>query len=191
MSTEIIKNLLKNRYVKLALILFIAGFFLGYTIRILDFTQRTFFDDTGVIYPIHQEQLKGYEMPQEESEVDLLYVMRTNIISVILLVAIGAVFAFPTIVYLFLIGLSAGTSIPEVLEFAGILMAIKVLICFASYAITVILAGSIGIEIGKMLWQFIKEKKIKIQKDMYDRALYALILIVINIILQYVLLVVL
>ena len=199
-SLTAIKN---DRFMKIALITIIFAFFLGYSMRFLDFTKSPLMGEIGVIYPIHQEVyphyigsmsggLGGREISYDkisESPIDFLYVMRNNVISAVLLAGTGVLLAVPTIIFTFLVGLSAGASIAEVLEFASLLIAVKTIFMSATYLIAVALASSIGIEVGFAILRFLREKKMEISKIIYDKALLLMILVVINIILQYVFLV--
>lgn len=199
MRTETVREMYNhtynNKYVRLAAILFFFGFFLGYTMRFLDFIKSPVFTNIGVIYPVHQEAsprifdyaLRGYEYPSPS--VDLLYVVRNNIVSGVLLASIGALAAVPTAIYTFIIGISSGASIPEVLEFANLAIAIKTIIAFLFYSFAAIISASLGLELGASVVAFAQGKKFSIEKSVYDRAIVAGALIVINIILQYVLLV--
>ncbi|MFP4111700.1 MAG: stage II sporulation protein M [Candidatus Woesearchaeota archaeon] len=198
-----IHEMLSNRFVKIALILFFAGLFLGYSMRYLDFIKRPILENVGVIYPIHEQYLSNnlqyadssvrpdvsYEQVGE-SPIDMLYVMRNNIISALILIATGVLIGIPSIIYLFIIGITAGASIPEVLEFAPAGIALKVVFLFVLYAIAVMAATSIGIELGKFVLDFIRGREIKIDKSVYDRALLVVGLVIANVILQYLLLVV-
>ena len=199
-SLTAIKN---DRFMKIALITIIFAFFLGYSMRFLDFTKSPLMGEIGVIYPIHQEVyphyigsmsggLGGREISYDkisESPIDFLYVMRNNVISAVLLAGTGVLLAVPTIIFTFFVGLSAGASIAEVLEFASLLIAVKTIFMSATYLIAVALASSIGIEVGFAILRFLREKKMEISKIIYDKALLLMILVVINIILQYVFLV--
>ncbi|MEA2003449.1 MAG: stage II sporulation protein M [archaeon] len=197
-------NAIKNdRFMKIAFITIIFAFFLGYSMRFLDFTKSPFMGEIGVIYPIHQEVYPHYigsmssgldrmEMSYDkisESPIDFLYVMRNNVISAVLLAGTGVLLAVPTIIFTFFVGLSAGASIAEVLEFASLLIAVKTIFMSATYLIAVALASSIGIEVGFAILKFLREKKMEISKIIYDKALLLMLLVVINIILQYVFLV--
>jgi uncharacterized membrane protein SpoIIM required for sporulation len=203
-----------NRFVKIALILLFAGFFLGYSMRYLDFVKKPMLSDVGVVYPIHQQYTNNYypypmyrgAMMEKvamdssyvssgydeigESPIDMLYVMRNNIISALILIATGVLIGIPSIIYLFVIGLSAGASIPEVLEFAPFGMGVKVIFCFILYAVAVLFATSIGIELGKIVLDFIRGREIKVDKSIFDRAILVIGLVIVNIVLQYLLLVV-
>lgn len=194
---------LGNRFVKIALILLFAGFFLGYSMRYLDFIKRPVLEDVGVIYPIHQQyryvnpeydtfnvrDTSSYEQVGE-SPIDMLYVMRNNVISALILIATGVLIGIPSIIYLFIIGITAGASIPEVLEFAPFFVGLKVIFLFILYALAVVIATSIGIELGKIVLDFIKGREIKVDKSLYDRAIFVVVLVIVNIVLQYALLVV-
>lgn len=193
------RKLLENRYVKIAAILFFASFFLGYSLRFLDFITDPPFGRIGVIYPIHEEfqrmhlleraaGIGGYENVGE-SPIDLLYVLRNNAISAILLVTIGVLAGIPTAIYLFLIGITAGASIPEVLEFASLWIAAKTIFSFLFYTAAVITAGSLGIEAGKGVVDFMRGNRFAIERSAYDRALLLFALVILNVILQYFLLV--
>lgn len=194
------REILANRYVKIAAILFFASFFLGYSLRFLDFITDPPFGRIGVIYPIHEEYQRlhlleraagiypGYENAGE-SPLDLLYVLRNNAISAILLVTIGVLAGIPTAIYLFLIGVTAGASIPEVLEFASLWIAAKTIFSFLFYTAAVITAGSLGIEAGKGVVDFMRGNRFAIEKSAYDRALLLFALVILNVILQYFLLV--
>ena len=199
-SLTAIKN---DRFMKIALITIIFAFFLGYSMRFLDFSKSPIMGEIGVIYPIHQEVyphyigsmsggLGGREISYDkisESPIDFLYVMRNNVISAVLLAGTGVLLAVPTIIFTFFVGLSAGASIAEVLEFASLLIAVKTIFMSATYLIAVALASSIGIEVGFAILRFLREKKMEISKIIYDKALLLMLLVVINIILQYVFLV--
>ncbi|NOR84582.1 hypothetical protein GQ473_00545 [archaeon] len=203
---KFLKNLKEDKYIKIAAILLFAAFFLGYTMRVLDFTKSPALSSIGVIYPIHQESyphymnsMIGYESSSSmrggydqisESPIDFLYVARNNIVSSVLIVFTGVLFAIPSIIFTFLTGLTAGQSIPEVLEFANGIIAAKTIFLFISYAFAIILATSIGIELGIALFKFIKEKKLQLKKTIYDKALLLIIITILNIILQYLLLVI-
>lgn len=197
-----LKAISKDKFIRIALVILLLSFFLGYTMRFLDFTKGPMFSTIGVIYPIHQEAyphyipgMSGYEQVGmktdmiSESPIDFLYVARNNIVSAVLLCSMGVLLAIPTAVFTFLVGISAGASIPEVLEFAGALIAIKTISLFVLYAAAITLAASIGLEIGFAVLRFAKDKKIKIDKIIYDKAILLMILVIINIVLQYVLLV--
>ena len=125
-----------------------------------------------------------------ESPIDLLYVMRNNVISAVLLVGTGVLLGIPTVIFTFLVGLSAGASIAEVLEFAGLIVAVKTIFLLTTYVIAVVLAASIGIEIGLAIIRYLKTNIFEIDKKIYDKAIAVMIIVVINIILQYVLLVI-
>ncbi len=203
---KLIKSLKEDKYIKIAAIILFAAFFLGYSMRFLDFTKSPALSSIGVIYPIHQEayphymdSMIGYEGSPgirggydqiSESPIDFLYVARNNIVSSVLIVFTGVLFAVPSIIFAFLTGLTAGQSIPEVLEFANGFIAAKTIFLFISYAFAIILAASIGIELGIALLKFIKEKKLQLEKTIYDKALLLIIITILNIILQYLLLVV-
>jgi len=193
--------MLSNRYVKIAAILFFASFFLGYSLRFLDFITSPPFGRIGVIYPIHEEYQYNQHLLERaagiypayenvgESQIDLLYVLRNNVISAILLVTIGVLAGVPTAIYLFLIGITAGASIPEVLEFASLLIAAKTIFSFLFYTAAVITAGSLGIEAGTNVLDFIRGNKPSLDSSVYDRTLLLFALIILNIIIQYALLV--
>ena len=199
-SLTAIKN---DKFMKIALITIIFAFFLGYSMRFLDFSKSPIMGEIGVIYPIHQEVyphyigsmsggLGGREISYDkisESPIDFLYVMRNNVISAVLLAGTGVLLAVPTIIFTFFVGLSAGASIAEVLEFASLLIAVKTIFMSATYLIAVALASSIGIEVGFAILGFLREKKMELSKIIYDKALLLMLLVVINIILQYVFLV--
>ncbi|MEA3229724.1 MAG: hypothetical protein U9P44_02310 [archaeon] len=198
-------TIMSDRFVKIASIIIIFAFFLGYSMRFLDFTKSPFMGEIGVIYPIHQEAypyyiggMSGHKAMAEtatgyerisESPIDFLYVIRNNVISAVLLTGTGVLLAIPTVIFTFLVGLSAGASIAEVLEFASLIIAVKTIFLFVTYAAAVVLAASVGIEIGFVIIGFLRGKKIEVSKTMYDKALLLMLLAVINIILQYVLLV--
>ncbi|MBW6461919.1 MAG: stage II sporulation protein M [DPANN group archaeon] len=208
-----IKNIVKNctdsvkedKYLKIALIILLFAFFLGYSIRVFDFTKSPIMGEIGVIYPIHQEafpyymggvSLESRSMDSSisydrisESPIDILYVMRNNVISAVLLVSTGVLLGIPTVVFTFLVGLSAGASIAEVLEFAGLIVAAKTIFLLTTYMIAVVLAASIGIEMGSAIIRYLKTNIFEIDKKIYDKAIVVIIIVVINIILQYVLLV--
>ncbi len=208
-----IKTMIKNvtdsvkedKYLKIALIILLFAFFLGYSMRVFDFTKSPILGEIGVIYPIHQEAFPYYmggvalesrSMDAtisydriSESPIDLLYVMRNNVISAVLLVGTGVLLGIPTVIFTFLVGLSAGASIAEVLEFAGLIVALKTIFLLTTYVIAVVLAASIGIEIGSAIIRYLKTNKFEIDKKIYDKAIAVMIIVVINIILQFVLLV--
>lgn len=210
---EKVGDFFSNRFIKIALILLFAGLFLGYSMRYLDFVKRPILNDVGVIYPIHEQyqnhyypMTRGYAVADQkmamesdaslgpenigESPIDLLYVMRNNIISSLILIATGVLIGIPSIIYLFVIGMSAGASLPEVLEFAPFGTGVEVIFLLFFYSLTVVLATSIGIELGKIVLDFIRGREIKIDKTIYDRAIYVVALVVVNIVLQYLLLVI-
>ncbi|MBW6451400.1 MAG: hypothetical protein K0B02_01605 [DPANN group archaeon] len=196
------KAISQDKFVKIALMILLLSFFLGYTMRFLDFTKSPIFGSIGVIYPIHQETYPYYsqnvgggefsDMNREiipNSPIDFLYVIRNNIVSAVLVSSMGVLIAIPTAIFTFLVGMSAGASIPEVLEFASTFIAIKTILLFILYTAAITLAASIGLEIGFMILKFIKDKKIEVNKTLYDKLILLMILVIINIILQYVLLV--
>ncbi len=188
-----------DKYLKIALMILIFAFFLGYSMRFFDFTKSPIMGEIGVIYPIHQEAFPYYMGGIAESKVsydrisespiDFLYVMRNNVISAVLLVSTGVLLGIPTVVFTFLVGLSAGASIAEVLEFAGLIVALKTIILLATYMIAVVLSASIGIEVGSAIIRYFKDNRFEIDRKIYDKAIAVIIIVVINIILQYVLLV--
>ena len=196
----------KDKYLKVALIILLFAFFLGYSMRVFDFTKSPILGEIGVIYPIHQEAfpyyMGGVSLESRaigdggisydrisESPIDLLYVMRNNIISAVILVGTGVLLAIPTVIYIFLVGLSAGASIAEVLEFASFIVAIKTIFLLITYVIAIVISTAIGLEIGSTIIRYLKTNIFEIDKGIYDKAIVAIILVVINIILQYVLLV--
>jgi uncharacterized membrane protein SpoIIM required for sporulation len=210
------EHILQNRFIKISLILLFAGFFLGYSMRYLDFIKRPILENVGVIYPIQEQYIQNYypflssdggisiEKSSDaytsyairpgyeeigQSPIDLLYVMRNNIISALILIATGVLIGIPSVIYLFVVGLAAGASIPEVLEFASFGIASKVIFCLIFYAIAVIIATSIGIELGRMVLDFIRGREVRIEKNIYDRAILVIAFVIVNIALQFVLLV--
>ena len=193
-----------DKYLKIALIILLFAFFLGYSMRFFDFTKSPIMGEIGVIYPIHQEAFPYYmggiaiqsDMAGSvrydrisESPIDFLYVMRNNVISAVLLVGTGVLLGIPTVVFTFLVGLSAGASIAEVLEFAGLIVALKTIFLLTTYVIAVALSASIGIEVGSAIIRYFKDNRFEIDRKIYDKAIAVIIIVVINIILQYVLLV--
>ncbi|NOQ55494.1 MAG: hypothetical protein GQ477_01670 [Nanohaloarchaea archaeon] len=201
-SIDSVKN---DKYLKIALIILLFAFFLGYSMRVFDFTKSPILGEIGVIYPIHQEAFPYYmggvalesrSMDTKvsydrisESPIDLLYVMRNNVISAVLLVGTGVLLGIPTVIFTFLVGLSAGASIAEVLEFAGLIVALKTIFLLTTYVIAVVLAASIGIEIGSAIIRYLKTNIFEIDKKIYDKAIAVIIIVATNIILQFVLLV--
>lgn len=205
MVKNVTDSVKEDKYLKIALIILLFAFFLGYSMRVFDFTKSPILGEIGVIYPIHQEAFPYYmggvalesrSMDStisydriSESPIDLLYVMRNNVISAVLLVGTGVLLGIPTVIFTFLVGLSAGASIAEVLEFAGLIVALKTIFLLTTYVIAVVLAASIGIEMGSAIIRYLKTNIFEIDKKIYDKAIAVMIIVVINIILQFVLLV--
>ena len=203
MCSKTLEKLIKNRYLRFGAMIFLAGFLLGYTLRLFDFITAPVFSRIGVLYPIHNEarfhaytEMKAYGVKTSifgdemlEKKVDALYVMRNNVVSSFLLITTGVVFAIPGIFMTFLVGVSVGASFPEVVEFLPAELALKTVGLAALYIAAILIAASIGLEIGAMMLNTVRQKKIKLKRDLYDRFVMLLALILINIILQYVLLV--
>ena len=196
-------NLLSNKYVRFAGLIFLAGFFLGYTMRLFDFINAPIFSTLGVIYPIHNEaRFYSYVemgLPEERvammterfgTTIDVLYVMKNNVVSPFILITTGVIFALPGVVMTFLVGISIGTSIPEVIEFLGPGLMLKTIFASLFYVAAIILAASIGFEIGESMIRFMRKGKFKVSQELYNRSVILILLIILNILIQYFLLVV-
>lgn len=201
-ALKFFSRLIDNKYFRFAAIIFFAGFFLGYTMRLFDFITAPVFSRVGVLYPIHNEarhhaymemgiaaEKSGIITENLGSQVDALYVMRNNIVSSFMLVTAGAVFAVPGVFMTFLVGMSVGASFPEVVEFLPAGLAVKTSSLAVLYILAVLISASIGFEIGKMMLDFVRQKRVRVNKSLYNRFVVLLSLILINMVLQYVLLV--
>ncbi|MCK5043257.1 MAG: hypothetical protein KAR51_04475, partial [Candidatus Aenigmarchaeota archaeon] len=67
--------------------------------------------------------------------------------------------------------------------------ALKTIFLLTTYVIAVALSASIGIEVGSAIIRYFKDNRFEIDRKIYDKAIAVIIIVVINIILQYVLLV--
>lgn len=188
---------MKNeKFLWFAGMVFFAGFFIGYTLRFLDVVKGPVFGFEP-IYPIHRETIYamkalggyGYGAPTFEYEIELLDVLKSNIVPAVAVIASGVLICIPSVTLLFVIGIASGSSLAEILEFTPFIMNIKVGAVLLVFTAAMIFSASAGFHIGSSVYFLIKDKKLEIEKSFYDHILIGSALVGLGIILQYVLLV--
>jgi len=177
-------------------IVFFAGFFIGYTLRLLDVIRGPAFGFEP-IFPIHQETVYamkslGYEYGRAygvNSEIEFLDVLRSNIVPAVSIVASGVLLTIPSVTLLFVIGIASGSSFAEILEFTPFLVNIKVIVVLGVFVSAMMFSASTAFHLGYSVYFFIKEKRLVIEKSFYDHFIVASCLVGVGIVLQYILLV--
>lgn len=177
--------------------IFFAGFFIGYTLRFLDVIHGPAFGFEP-IYPIHRETVYAmksfegyaYEAMGYDLELEILDVLRSNIVPAVAIIGCGVLLAIPSATLLFVIGIASGSSLAEILEFTPLMMNIKVLICLSVFVGAVIFSTGAGFHVGSSVMSLIRKKQLKIEKTFYDYLFIASGLVILGIVLQYFLLVI-
>jgi uncharacterized membrane protein YedE/YeeE len=187
-----------KKFLWFACMVFFAGFFIGYTLRFLDVIHGPAFGFEP-IYPIHRETVYamralggygyGYGAPAYEYEIELLDVLRSNVVPAVSIVASGVLVCVPSVTLLFVIGIASGSSLAEILEFTPFIMNTKVGAVLSVFTAAMIFSASAGFHIGSSVYLLIKDKRLQVEKSFYDHVLIASALVGLGIVLQYVLLV--
>lgn len=186
-----------KKFIWFASMVFFSGFFIGYTLRLLDVVKGPVLGFAS-IYPIHREAMYAMQsfggygnsaLPVSKYEMGILDVLKSNIVPAVAIIASGVLICIPSVILLFVIGMVSGSSLAEILEFTPIIMNIKVGAVLAVFTAAMIFSASSGFHIGSSAYFLIKEQKIRIEKSFYDHMLIGSALVIFGIILQYVLLV--
>jgi len=177
-----------EKFLKIAWVIFFSGFFLGYTLRFLDVARSLAFGFEP-IYPIHRETMYSMKALGYSVELEFLDVLRANIVPAVTTIGGGALLGIPSATLLFVIGIVSGASFAEIVEFTPLLMNIKVAICLAIFMGAMVFSASVGFQIGEKIYNSIRRKEIKVERELYDHFLIASVLVILGIIIQYLLLV--
>ncbi|MFQ6052011.1 MAG: hypothetical protein ACE5K4_09995 [Candidatus Hydrothermarchaeota archaeon] len=185
-----------KNFVWISVMIFFAGFFIGYTLRFLDVIHGPMLGFEP-IYPIHRETVYAmksfegyaYEALGYEFEVEILDILRSNIVPAVAIIGCGVLLAIPSATLLFVIGIASGSSLAEILEFTPLIMNVKVIICLSVFIAAMMFSTSAGFQIGSSVYGMIRKRELKIEKSFYDCLLITSGLVGLGIILQYVLLV--
>lgn len=139
---------------------------------------------------------KGYEyigsllsLANIKYEPDFIDVIRNSILLPILLIGSSVFFAIPTIIILFVSGISAGSAFAEIIEFAPLSITLKFFITSAIFVASLLFSASIGFYICSYIFDIVRSREFKAEKGFYDYALYVVGLIVISMLVQYFLMV--
>jgi len=122
-------------------------------------------------------------------ELEFLDVLRANIVPAVTTIGGGALLGIPSATLLFVIGIISGASFAEIVEFTPLLMNIKVAVCLAIFMGAMVFSASVGFQIGEKIYNTIRRKEIKVERELYDHFLIASVLVILGIIIQYLLLV--
>ncbi len=190
---------LREEALKIAFLTFFGGFFIGYTMRLFDIIPVPFSFES--LFPIYSEAVfamkeRGYEyagsffIPESlKYKPDFLDVIRNSILLPILLVGSSVLFAIPTIIILFVSGISAGSAFAEIIEFAPLSILLKFFASSAVFIASLLFSASIGFYICSYIFDIVRSREFKTEKGFYDYALYMLGLIILSMFFQYFLMV--
>ncbi len=191
---------LRDNSLKFAALIFFGGFFIGYTIRFFDIIPRPLTYDW--FFPIYKEAvlaMESYGGYANEftiktfmggTELEALDVLTYNLMPLILIIGGSVLFGIPSMIMIFIVGIGAGSSLAELIQFTPVIMNIKVLVTASIFVLAMIYSSSAGFHICSYLYDTVTSKQFKVEKSFYDHLLLASGLVIAGIVLQYILLVI-
>lgn len=189
---------LRNNSLKIALMVFFGGFFIGYTARFFDVIRFPII--RGFLFPIYEQVVAAMEAHggypsfsfmgiQQQFEIEAIDVFKHNFFPAVLLIGTSILFGLPTMVLLFIIGVGAGSSFAEVIEFTPLAMTARFFISSLFFVGAMVYASSVGFHTCSYLLDTIRSREFKVEKTFYDHILITAGLVLFGIVVQYILLV--
>lgn len=176
---------------------FFGGFFIGYTARFFDVIRFPII--LGSLFPIYNQVVAAMEARggypahfigfSQQFEIEAIDVFKHNFLPAVLLIGTSILFGLPTMVLLFLIGIGAGSSFAEVIEFAPPFITLKFFFSSLVFVGAMVYAASVGFHICSFLYDTIRSREFTVEKTFYDHILITAALILVGIVVQYRLLV--
>ncbi|GBE18698.1 hypothetical protein BMS3Abin16_01304 [archaeon BMS3Abin16] len=183
---------LRDNSLKIALMIFISGFYIGYTLRFFDVICTPLV--RGFLFPIYDQAVAsmkpygGYPNSQfigyGISESTGFDIFKNNFLPATLLIGTSIIFGLPTMIILFFIGVGAGSSLAEIIEFTTLSTSLQFIVATIIFAAMVVYAGSVGFYICSFLYDTIRNRDFKVEKTFYDHILVTAGLVVLGIIVQ-------
>jgi len=163
---------------KVAALLFLSGFYLGYTVRFFDIIPETL--DSGYLYPLYPlAKASSWVLPYfrhglRPSSLSALDVTRYNLFPAALLIATGSLFALPTMILLFIIGFFTGMGLVEIVQYAPVGAALYLLLTTGLFTASMLYCASTGFHLCSSVTEVIEGGEFRLSKTLLDHLLLSI-----------------
>ncbi|MEM2897073.1 MAG: hypothetical protein QXG01_05840 [Candidatus Bathyarchaeia archaeon] len=172
----VFKNIVEFKWLKLSTTILLSGFFMGYNLGFLDLAWIPF--PILVPYLAKETSFNHYFAPLVFDKLD--YVKYTLAEAVVVLGG-GVLIGLVTAGALFLLGLSMGSSLPTIMEYAKALTLAQSVTFIILYACSLMLLGALGLSLGASILHLARNTVWKIDRRTYDSFLLGLAFLILSI----------
>jgi len=179
---EDLQSLYRFKWFKISAFIFLGGFFIGYDLAFLDFTAVL------VPFPYLLPYLANSLVSAWHSDgfvlADKLEYVKYTFAEAVIVLGGGVLIGLATVGALFILGLSVGTCMPAILEYAEAIVVFRSVVFSIFFTCAMILFGTSGLSLGSSILHLIRNTSFKTDRRTYDAFLLGLSFLILSIIIQ-------